>query len=86
MSIIMPSDDLTDAMTRLERDSGHRFLSVKTNEELRDSWMFEMGDDGKAARIFQDDTYWYRIEETPATPGGDMVGSSAAPDRAPVSE
>ena len=76
VSIIMPSDDLADAMTRLEPDGGHKFLSVKKNEELQDSWVFEMGDDGKAARIFQDDTYWYRIDGTPATPGGDVVGNS----------
>ena len=76
VSIIMPSDDLADAMTRLEPDGGHKFLSVKKNEELQDSWVFEMGDDGKAARIFQDDTYWYRIDGTPATPGDDVVGNS----------
>ena len=80
VSIIMPSDDLGDAMTRLEPDSGHKFLSVKKNEELQDCWIFEMGDDGKAARVFQDDTLWYRIDGTAATSGGDVVGNSRAPE------
>jgi CubicO group peptidase (beta-lactamase class C family) len=73
VSITIPSDDLGNAMTRLDRDSGHKFLSLKENEKPQGSWIFEMAEDGKAVRIFQDDTYWHRIEETTATSGGDVV-------------
>ena len=61
VSISIPSDDLSEAMTRLEQDKGHGFLSVKENEKPRSSWIFDMGDDGKAVRFFQDDVYWHRI-------------------------
>ena len=62
VSISLPSDDLGNAMTRLESDSDHKFLSVKKNEKPQDSWKFEMADDGKAVRFFQDDVYWHKIE------------------------
>ncbi len=62
VSISLPSDDLGNAMTRLESDSDHKFLSVKKNEKPQDSWKFEMAEDGKAARFFQDDVYWHKID------------------------
>jgi hypothetical protein len=62
VSISIPSDDLSKAMTRLEKDKGHSFLSVKENEKPQSSWIFDMADDGKAVRFFQDDVYWYRID------------------------
>lgn len=62
VSISLPSDDLGNAMTRLESDSDHKFLSVKKNEKPQDSWKFEMAEDGKAVRFFQDDVYWHKIE------------------------
>ena len=62
VSISLPSDDLGNAMTRLESDSDHKFLSVKKNEKPRDSWKFELAEDGKAARFFQDDVYWHKID------------------------
>jgi CubicO group peptidase (beta-lactamase class C family) len=62
VSISIPSDDLSNSMTRLERADGHGFLSVEENETPRSSWIFEMADDGKAARFFQDGVYWHRID------------------------
>lgn len=48
-------------MTRLEKDKRHGFLGVKENEEPQGSWIFDMAEDGKAVRFFQDDVYWHRI-------------------------
>ena len=62
VSINIPSDDLGNAMTRLEPDNGHGFLSVKDGEAPQDSWVFEMADNGRAARVLQDGVYWYRID------------------------
>jgi CubicO group peptidase (beta-lactamase class C family) len=62
VSISIPSNDLGDAMSRLEFDNGHEFLSVRDGEAPQDSYIFEIGSDGKAARIYQDGVYWTRIE------------------------
>ena len=60
--IAIPSDDLDEAMTKLEHASGHTFVRLTDDEERREPWVFEMGDDGKAARIFRHSIYLNRIE------------------------
>ncbi len=62
MAIDIPSDDLGDAMTKLEHDSGHAFVRLSDDDEAREAWVFEMADDGKAQRIFFHSIYLNRIE------------------------
>ncbi len=60
----IPSDDLGKAMTRLKHVDGHAFVRLTDGGELREPWVFELADDGKAKRIYQHGWYWSRIEET----------------------
>ena len=62
VAIDIPSDDLGEAMTKLEHDSGHAFVRLTDDDEPRESWIFEMVDDGKAQRIFLHSIYLNRIE------------------------
>jgi len=62
VAIDIPSDDLGEAMTKLEHDSGHTFVRLTDDDEARESWIFEMADDGKAQRIFVHSIYLNRIE------------------------
>ena len=62
VSIRIPSDDLSSAMTRLEQVNGHKFLSVQENEKPRSTWIFDVAVDGKASRFFQEDVYWHRTD------------------------
>jgi hypothetical protein len=48
-------------MARIELGDGHEFLSIEDGESPRDSWTFELADDGRAARVLQDGVYWTRI-------------------------
>ena len=60
--IDIPSDDLGEAMIKLEHDSGHTFVRLTDDDEPRESWVFEMGDDGAAKRILKHSVYYNRIE------------------------
>ncbi len=62
VAIAIPSDDLDEAMTRLEHDDGHTFVRLTDDGEPREPWVFEMADDGRAKRILQHSGYWKRIE------------------------
>jgi CubicO group peptidase (beta-lactamase class C family) len=62
VAITIPSDELDKAMTKLEHDKGHTFVRLTDDDEPRESWVFEMSDDGKAERILQHSGYWKRIE------------------------
>ena len=62
VAINIPSRELDKAMTKLEHDEGHTFIRLTDDGERREPWVFEMADDGKAARIVQHSSYWKRIE------------------------
>ena len=62
VAIDIPSDDLGEAMTKLEHDSGHAFVRLTDDDEAREPWVFEMAGDGKAQRIFVHSIYLNRIE------------------------
>ena len=62
VAIDIPSDDLGDALIKLEHDSGHAFVRLTDDDEARESWIFEMADDGTAQRIFVHSIYLNRIE------------------------
>ena len=60
--IDIPRNNLEEAITRLEHDSGHTFYRLDDDEERRESWVFEPGDDGQAARVKTHSGYQTRIE------------------------
>jgi len=60
--IDIPSDNLGEAMNKLKHDSGHTFVRLTDDDEPRESWVFEMGDDGAAKRILKHSVYYNRIE------------------------
>ena len=62
VAIKIPSDELKEAMTKLEHDNGHTFVRLTDEDESREPWVFEMADDGRAERILQHSGYWKRIE------------------------
>jgi len=62
VAIEIPSDDLNEAMTKLEHDNDHTFVRLTDDDEPREPWVFEMADDGRAKRIIQHSGYWKRIE------------------------
>lgn len=62
VAIDIPSDDLGEAVTRLRHESGHTFIRLTDDDEAREPWLFEMSDDGKAARIHRHSIYLNRID------------------------
>ncbi len=62
VSIGIPSDQLDKAMTRLEHVGDHTFIRLTDDDERREAWVFELGDDGKAVRVLAHSGYWSRIE------------------------
>jgi len=62
VAITIPSDDLSEAMTKLRHVSGHEFVRLTDDDEPREAWVFEMGDGNRAERILQHSSYSNRIE------------------------
>jgi CubicO group peptidase (beta-lactamase class C family) len=62
VAIEIPSDELDEAMTKLEHDDGHTFVRLTDDDEPREPWVFEIADDGKAERILRHSGYLKRIE------------------------
>ena len=60
--IDMPRQDLEDAMIRLEYDGDNTFTRLTDDEDRREPWVFEIGDDGKATRIVRHSSFLIRIE------------------------
>ncbi len=58
----IPSDDLEEALIRLEHDGEHTFTRLTDDDERREPWIFEVGDDGKAVRIKRHSGIQTRIE------------------------
>jgi len=63
VTIDIPSDDLSESLTRFKSVGDHRFIRLTDDDELRDTWVFEMRADGKAGRVLVHSTYWPRINE-----------------------
>jgi hypothetical protein len=51
--IDLPTEDLAEAMIKLEHDSDHTFIRLTEDDERREPWTFELDDDGNTARIFR---------------------------------
>jgi CubicO group peptidase (beta-lactamase class C family) len=60
--ISIPSNDLSKSMTKLKHESGHRFIRMTNEDEPREPWIFEIGEDGRAKRVFRHSNYLNRIE------------------------
>ncbi len=60
--IALPTDDLGEAMIKLQHESGHTFIRLTDDNEPREPWVFEIGDDGRAGRILRHSIYLNRIE------------------------
>ncbi|MEE8339676.1 MAG: hypothetical protein V3R56_05990 [Xanthomonadales bacterium] len=60
--IDLPTEDLAESMIKLEHDSNHTFIRLTEDEERREPWVFELGDDGNTTRIFRHSIYLNRIE------------------------
>lgn len=60
--IDIPGDNLEEAMIRLEHDSGNTFIRLDDDDDQREPWVFELGDDGKAARIIRHSGFMSRVE------------------------
>lgn len=62
MVIDIPGTELNDSMIRLEHDGGNTFTRLTDDDERREPWVFELGDDGKAARIIRHSGFMSRVE------------------------
>ena len=60
VAITIPSDNL--AMTKLKHVDGDTFVRLTDGGERRETWFFELGDDGRTQRVRYHDGYWIRIE------------------------
>jgi CubicO group peptidase (beta-lactamase class C family) len=60
--IDIPGEDLEDAMIKLEYDGDHTFTRLTDDDERREPWVFEVGSDGKAERIYRHSIYMNRID------------------------
>lgn len=60
--IRIPRDDLSDAMIKLEYDGDHTFTRLTESDDRREPWVFEIGPDGRADRVFRHSFYLQRIE------------------------
>ncbi|MEM8987318.1 MAG: serine hydrolase [Pseudomonadota bacterium] len=62
VAINLPSDDLEGAMTKLKRERGDTFVRLADDGTPREPWAFEIGDDGRAARVLVHSQYSDRIK------------------------
>ena len=60
--IDIPRDDLSQAMIKLEYDGDHTFTRLTDSGDRREPWVFEIGADGKADRVFRHSVYLQRID------------------------
>jgi hypothetical protein len=59
----LPADDLKEATTRLEHDSGDTFVRLTDDGERREPWLFELDAEGRAFRIVRHSSHLNRIAE-----------------------
>jgi len=62
VAISIPGDSLEDSSTWLEHVSDNVFVRLTDDEEQREQWLFEIGDDGKASRIVRHSSFMDRID------------------------
>jgi hypothetical protein len=62
VAIDIPGDDLREAMIKLEYDGDNTFTRLTDDDDRREPWVFEIGTEGKAARIHRHSIYLKRIE------------------------
>lgn len=60
--IDLPSDDLTEAINKLQHVEGDTFVRLDDEEEPREPWVFKIGDDGVAIRVTRHNFSMTRIE------------------------
>ena len=60
--IDIPGNDLKEAMIRLEHDSENTFIRLTDDDDTREPWVFEPGDDGKTARIMRHSGFLSRVQ------------------------
>jgi len=60
--IDIPGNDLKEAMTRLEYLEENTFIRLTDNDERREPWVFELGENGKATRIVSHSHVMSRVE------------------------
>ena len=58
----LPGNDLEASIIRLEYDQNHTFTRLTEDEERREPWTFELGDDGTTSRILRHSSIMSRIE------------------------
>jgi CubicO group peptidase (beta-lactamase class C family) len=63
-----PSNDLMEALFRLRRVDGDRFVRIDDEGKPREPWVFEGFEGGRATRIFVHSIYWSRIDPTAGHP------------------
>lgn len=60
--IDIPGNNLEEAMIKLKHDGGNTFIRLTDDDDTREPWVFELGDDGKAARISRHSGFLTRVE------------------------
>ena len=60
--IDLPGNDLEASMIRLEHDQNHTFTRLTEDDERREPWTFELGDEGTTTRILHHSSVMSRIE------------------------
>lgn len=60
--IDLPGNDLEASMIRLEHDQDHTFTRLTEDDERREPWTFELGDEGTTTRILHHSSVMSRIE------------------------
>lgn len=60
--IDIPGNDLDEAIVRLKHDSGNTFIRLTDEDDTREPWVFEIGDDGKASKIVRHSGFMSRIQ------------------------
>jgi len=59
----LPSDDLVEAITRLQPLEGDRFVRLSDDDQPREPWVFQDFEDGRATRINVHSIFWNRIAD-----------------------
>ena len=63
VAIDLPTRNLEDAMEKLDHRDGHVFVRLSEDGEPRETWTFELGEDGLATRVKSHSFYANRIAD-----------------------
>jgi len=58
----LPAEEIEDALTMLEYDGDDTFTRLTDSGDRREPWVFELGDDGRAQRIYRHSGYLTKID------------------------